>query len=507
MSQKRDAKVLAIAIDAAEPKLIREMIEQDELPVLKSLLAEGKSVEVKAPADVGSGAIWPTFITGEDPSVHGIYGEWCWQAGSMSLTRYLGRDLVPFWAALAGAGSTVGIFDLPFMPMVGLRDGFEISEWAPHDVIEGRLRAAPENIAALLANSPAHPLSCGSLGSAGPDNTESLGSLAAGCLEGTKTRGQLAQKLLQETRPDFALITFTEIHRGAHFLWHTVEPEHEVYKKAEFANSKSVKPTLKDIYREVDRQIGELLKTVDEKTSVFVFSLHGMRPAHGSPAFLGPLLCELGFARVADWARKSWIERATAVMAAVKRHTPKALKKIYYKTLPATTTQRLARPTMLPAYDWSQTRAFSLPTDQHGWIRVNLRGREAEGIVSAEEYDEVCEQLEQSLRGLTTVAGKPLVRDVIRAAKRAEDALVHRIPDLIVHWSNAIFASPLRIKGTAIEPEAVVSKYTGQHALEGFCIFKGHVDEELGGVLAAKDMGRLITKILMQLPQSREATG
>lgn len=495
MSQN-SRRVLAVAIDAAEPRLIRQMIEQDELPALKSLLSEGRLLEVKAPADVGSGAIWPTFITGEDPSVHGIYGEWCWQPNNMNLTRYKGLDLVPFWKTLAGAGVTVGILDVPFMPMLGLATGFEISEWAPHDVVNGRLRVAPEKLAALIAKSPPHPLSSGRLGLAGSDSIETLDSLASGCLEGIKIRGKLAQELLQETRPRFALITFTEIHRSAHFLWRTVEPEHEVYEREGVANLSSVKPTLKDIYWEVDRQIGELLKTVSEETAVFVFSLHGMRPAHGVPAFLGPLLCELGFARLADWSGQSWVERATAVMAAVKRHTPQALKELYYRTLPATTTQRLARPTMLPAYDWSQTRAFSLPTDQHGWIRVNLRGREAHGIVPVEEYDGVCRQLKHSLRCLTTEEGKPLVREVIRTAERAEDALVLRLPDLIVHWENAIFVSPLRIKGIASEPDAVISKYTGQHSLEGFCIFKGRLDDEVGDVLAAKDLGRLITASL-----------
>jgi len=276
-----------------------------------------------------------------------------------------------------------------------------------------------------------------------------------------------------------------------------VEPEHEIYQKGALADLRFVKPALKDIYCEMDRQIGELLKTAGEETAVFVFSLHGMRPAHSAPAFLGPLLCELGFARLADWSGKSWFERAAAVMGAVKRRAPRALKKIYYNTLPAKTTQRLARPTMLPAYDWSQTRAFSLPTDQHGWIRVNLCGREAGGIVPVERYDEVCRQLEQSLRNLTTEQGKPLVRRVIRTAEGAKDALVERLPDLIVHWEDSIFTSRLRIKGTSIDLDAVISKYTGQHAPEGFCIFKGPVDEKLGDVLAAKDMGGLIARHLL----------
>ncbi|HEY8188584.1 MAG TPA: hypothetical protein VIF64_21120 [Pyrinomonadaceae bacterium] len=186
-------------------------------------------------------------------------------------------------------------------------------------------------------------------------------------------------------------------------------------------------------------------------------------------------------------------------MVRVKRLTPRSLKRLYYKTLPATATQQLARPTMLPAYDWSQTRAFSLPTDQHGWIRVNLQGREAGGIVQVEEYDEVCRQLDHRLRRLTTEEGKPLVRDVLRTSERAVEALTRRIPDLIVHWENAIFESPLRIKGSLVEPEAVSSKYTGQHTLDGFCILNGRVEEKVGDVLAAKDLGRLMSASLLDM--------
>lgn len=45
MNRNRNSHVLAVAIDAAEPKLIHQMIEEDELPVLKSLLSQGSCWE------------------------------------------------------------------------------------------------------------------------------------------------------------------------------------------------------------------------------------------------------------------------------------------------------------------------------------------------------------------------------------------------------------------------------------------------------------------------------
>lgn len=494
MSTKDGPRVLAFAVDAAEPTLIRRMIEQNELPALKSLLSEGRWTSVKSPADIGSGSVWPSFLTGEDPLVHGVYGEWCWEPEQMGIQRITGQKLTPFWKTLAENGTTVGILDVPFMSLVGLSKGFEVSEWGPHDPLEGRVDAAPARVADLISNQVAHPLSYDRLDVGGPDDYENLQRLISASLDGIRLRGSLAESLLKETRPHLSLIAFTEIHHAAHFLWPTVQPEDEVYAKDEFDNLRTIKPALKDIYREVDRQMGALIETFGEGATIMVFSLHGMQPCHGMPAFLSPVLCEKGFARLADWNSQSWTERAIGLMAAAKRRSPTALKKLYYKTMPPTVTQRLARPTMMPAFDWNQTRAFSLPSDQHGWIRINLRGREAKGIVPLDEYEALCRDLEQLMRSLTAEDGKLLVRRVIRTAEHGEDAIGLRLPDLVIHWEHEVFRAPLRIRGSSVVAQPVGRKFNGQHALEGFCILRGAEDLHQGDSIRAEDIHRVMCK-------------
>src|SRR5436305_2772902 len=117
----------------------------------------------------------------------------------------------------------------------------------------------------------------------------------------------------------------------------------------------------------------------------------------------------MGLAHSADWATQSWAQRASALLAEAKRCAPVGLKRLYHRKLPQGMTRRLAQPTMLPAYDWNRTRAFSLPTDQHGWIRINLAGREAEGCVPTEFYEETCMEVEEKLRAITREDGRPLV--------------------------------------------------------------------------------------------------
>jgi hypothetical protein len=223
-----------------------------------------------------------------------------------------------------------------------------------------------------------------------------------------------------------------------------------------------------------------------------IFSLHGMRPALGFPAFLGPLLCERGFSQLATWPAQGWTSRAQSAFAAIKRHTPAPLKKLYYEMTLSPVTYKLARPTMLPAYDWQNTRAFSLPTDQYGWIRINLMERESEGIVALDEYDKLCAELEQMLLTLSSQNGEPLVQNVNRTSAESSEALHNPLPDLVVHWRDAAFASSLKIKGSTVPATTVSKKTTGQHASAGSCIYRGKNDGGLNGVIDAKDLWRLM---------------
>ncbi len=482
-------KVMAIGIDAAESTLVREMIEQNELPSLRSLLDEGRWLEVRSPSPIGSGTVWPTFLTGEDPAAHGIYSEWKWLPDTMSLRRYEGHHLTPFWKSLAEGGVSVGVFDVPFAPPVGITRGFEVCEWWAHDSTATGLQAGPDRIRSLLNEPPPNPVTANRFPATTPDSKSNLKELSDACTEGAGLRGALVQRLIEDTKPQLSLVVFPEIHHAGHQLWHTVASRHPFYKGL---NGSSFEPALKDVYRAVDRQIGKLVNAAGRDTTVMVFALHGMRPALGLPAFLGPLLCERGFSQLATLRSQTWTGRALSLFAATKRHTPAPLKRLYYKVTPSTATYKLARPTMLPAYDWQKTRAFSLPTDQYGWIRMNLIGRESQGIVPLDQYDELCAELEQMLSTLTSEQGDPLVQNVARTAGDAVSARDNPLPDLVIHWRDAAFVPSLKIKGSNVTAQLVSKKSTGQHTAPGFCIYRGHGHSELGSVVDAKDLNRLI---------------
>ncbi len=489
--------VLAIGIDAAESTLVRQMIDQGELSSLRSLLAAGKWLEVRSPSTIGSGAVWPTFLTGEEPATHGIYSEWKWLPETMSLRRYEGHHLTPFWKTWAERGVSVGVFDVPFAPPVGVTNGFEVCEWWAHDSTAAGLRANPEPVRSLVAEVTAHPLSANRFFTSTPESKSNLKELAAACSEGARLRATLVQRLIKQTNPHVSLVVFPELHHAGHQLWHTVAPDHWVYNALESnGDSPDRGSLLRDVYRAVDQQIGALADSVSSDTTVMVFALHGMRPSLGFPAFLGPLLCERGFSALENWRSQSWTKRALSLFAATKRRAPAGLKKLYYQVTPITATYKLARPTMLPAYDWSRTRAFSLPTDQYGWIRINLIGRESQGVVPPDEYDALCTELKQMLLSLASEEGELLVHEVRRTAADAAAARVNPLPDLVVHWRDAAFSSSLKLKGSRVQAQMVGKKSTGQHTTPGFCIYRGNGESSHDGVVEAKDLSRLIAASL-----------
>lgn len=491
MNSSKGPRVLAIGLDATEPTLIKQMIDDGSMPGLASLMKEGRWLSLKAPAHIGSASVWPTFATGTLPAQHGIYSEWNWRPSEMELERYHGRDLVPFWKTLDDIGIPVGILDAPLTTTVGLKAGFEVSEWWSHDLVLGRPQFGGDGVERVLNEHPTHPFVLDPQDSVQPNDPDGLRRLTASCIEGIRMRSSLAQRLINNSHPEFALVVFPEAHHAGHQMWHTAVPDHPLYAGQRLF---SAEPLLKHVYQEIDRQIAALVEEVGREAIVIVFSLHGMKAAFGFPEFLPQLLCAKGVSQVVTWKSQSWSERKRHLVTTAKKIAPRQVRQLYYKMAPRTAVKRFARSTMIPVYDWKKTRAFSSPSDQYGWIRINLEGREAKGTVPVNRYEETCDELELMLRQLKDLDGQPLVDQVVRDSVNGT-RMCHRIPDLIAHWTDAAFSPNLRIEGTDFAP-GLLGARTGQHALTGFCVIRGATEESLGSSIRAEEMAGLITKMV-----------
>jgi predicted AlkP superfamily phosphohydrolase/phosphomutase len=495
----RRRRVLGVGIDAAEPTLVRTLLDRGDLPHLAALLEQGVWGRVASPAHIGSGTVWPTFITGQSPLAHGIHSSWPWDPARMSFSPLTVDHLTPFWKGAALAGHGVGILDVPFAPPVGVRKGFEIVEWGAHDAVRGRTEVSPPSLRELVSKTAGtHPFAIPPIDRWWNVDDAALGETVSGCLAGVRQRGSLAARLLAEMDPDLALVVFTEVHRALHLLWHTVDAAHPAHDRDGMGSSPRVRQGAIEILREVDRQIGRLVAARDAEDTVLVFSLHGMRATRGVVSILDPLLRAHKLAFRHSWKTASWRERAGRALGAAKRHTPPPLKWPYRRLASPATRIRLAGPTGTSRYDWSRTVAFPTPTDQHGWIRLNLAGREAGGILPAERYRETCSGLERMLRGLVTEGGVPVVSDVVRLGGIPGAGPPPLLPDLVVHWADEAAISPMRLKSPPISADLVWPHQTGQHAPDGFFLLRSRADGvgNLGASIEAKDLHRVLLDAL-----------
>jgi predicted AlkP superfamily phosphohydrolase/phosphomutase len=219
-----------------------------------------------------------------------------------------------------------------------------------------------------------------------------------------------------------------------------------------------------------------------------------MRATRGIPGVLHPLLERVGLARTLPWHAQSASGRIRAALALVKQRVPSSLKRRLQRLARKSLVHRVVQQTPLPAYDWSRTVAFSLPTDQHGYLRVNLGGRESRGIVARSDYEAVCQRLEELLLGLKNEAGEPVVRAVLSMAAAHGGVPPDVLPDLIVHWEDAACVPELRLMTPPLVCAAAGIKQTGQHAPDGFFLLRPARSSmtDCGDTVAAKDLHRLI---------------
>jgi predicted AlkP superfamily phosphohydrolase/phosphomutase len=121
---------------------------------------------------------------------------------------------------------------------------------------------------------------------------------------------------------------------------------------------------------------------------------------------------------------------------------------------------------------WPQMKAFALPSFSEGYVRVNLRGRERDGIVEPAEYDRVCDEVEALIRAVRDArTGRPLAADVLRP-RRTHDAGHQKLPDadLVILWAP----TPVDVVDTPFGRIGPMPfQRTGSHVERGFLIASG----------------------------------
>ena len=464
--------LLAVGLDATDLARLLAWADSGALPVLSRALM-GHRGRVASPAHVGSGAVWPTFTSQRPVTEHGFCSDWAWLPDEMRVARARPPAGRPGWTAWPDAGLRGLVVDVPFAPAARVDGVAEILDWGGHDWLGDPTVIWPASLRTVVDEAGVHGFTTSSIAIDGPTDWPLLQALAEEASAGAAARGRLVRGALARHPADVALVVFPELHRAGHFLCHLDRPDHPALVGAD-RPPRELRDAFRRVAAAVDAAVGTILDAMTPPARLVLFALHGMHDAHGVVDLLPSLLESRGFSVRRPPARRGagdWLSLAARL---AKQAVPAPLKRQYYRVAPRSVTTRLAQPPSSEvAYDWSRTRAFSWPSDQHGWIRVSLAGRERDGAVPRDAYGTVCDALVNCLTGLVTVSGAPVVERVVRVADENGGTPPATLPDLVVHWTPHAVTPGARLAGTDAPIPVIVRRITGEHASDGWYAVEG----------------------------------
>lgn len=266
-------RLLMLALDAAEPRLVEKWSEEGHLPNLRRLRERGRYGRLGSSARWFAGSQWATFASGVLPSEHGFYAYLGWRPERMTMARP-SPEWLPyraFWRDIGRRGRRVLAFDVPLAYPPAPLDGVEVVNWANHES-HGRPLTHPPDVLGALRSRFGPPLRHAEL--AYPLPLERLRSVADQQSAATEHVSALIRHLLETKEWDLCVACIATAHRAGHKLWDGTGADASPPERRSAAPE--LRAALRRVYTAVDTAVGEIMEAAGEGTSVLVFSLHGM---------------------------------------------------------------------------------------------------------------------------------------------------------------------------------------------------------------------------------------
>jgi len=287
-----------------------------------------------------------------------------------------------------------------------------------------------------------------------PEKTRVAG---AALVRAVEVRTQAARWLLSERLPDWdlAMVVVSECHSAVEPLWHGVDPDHPLHG---IESAAAAEIALRDVYVAIDKLVGELEGAFPDATIV-VFAMHGMGSNDSdvpSMVLLPELLYRAAFG--APYMRSidySGVTSGGVPLLAEDEVWDKVMCRVVprYARLIDRLMDRISGPEPLPitwmpaarySLFWPRMRAFALPAFYDGRVRINLAGREARGLVPADQYEATCRQMIDLVRGCRNLLTGTDVVHEIHWPKKDPRAVGPSEADLYIVWKSlaAGFSTP-----------------------------------------------------------------
>ncbi len=480
-------RVFFFGIDCAAPDLITRWSGEGLLPNFRSLFERGTSARAALPPLLGSGTMWTSIYTGTTPGTHGRYFYRQFDPRTYKAEDFRPTDVkaTPFWSQLAGKGVVPIVIDFPVAPVCEGLPGVQIRDWGTCDPPYPDARTWPRELAGSITAEfgvdPVEPCDA-------PDRTaEQFQDFRDRMLRRIETKTDLILRFLERPDWDLYLAVYADGHCVGHNCWHLHDPGHPRHDP-EYRRLHG--DPVQDVYRALDRALGRILERLPADTTVFTYTGTGFGPDHTANHLLDELL-----------------RRMDDTPPTPRIRALDALKKVYRACVAKELRLRLTplADRVEEGASWRERRArrfFAVPhNDIGGAIRINVRGREAGGVVApGDEFERCCRELTQRLLELVNLeTGRPAVERVVRTAEVYPGVNQGLLPDLLVGWSREARLERLGSARTGTVEGAHGTSRTGDHVSDGLLLVRGPgipAGHRLTDLVAVEDLAPTIAAVL-----------
>ncbi len=478
---KTTSRIMVIGLDSADADLIDRWCREGDLPTLQSLRQQGTWGRLRTTAEVMHVSAWPSIYTGTTPGKHGMYHAYQITPGEQDVHRTRADECgqPPFWKFLDDAGKRCIVMDA-FMnyPIEGFR-GIQILEYGTWTWF-GEPMATPDGVwKEMLSKFGPYPAPEHAKVLSMPEPHEFRRQLIAGA--GLKAK--IVRWLMREKPWDLFFVTFGEPHPAGHYLWHLADPSYPAYPGAGIVG---LEHAVRDVYVAVDKAIGEIISALDDSVTVILTSGDGMGPNYAGCHLMPEVLHRLGLyyaAGVGQESLSTGSKKGTkkSMTSVVRDLIPLSIRRAVSRCLPRHLQHRLSMKWANANIDWSKTKAFCIPNANEGYVRLNLRGREPQGIVEQGiAYEELVADLQAHLQELVNPHnGRLATQQVVCTDDVFPGERRSHLSDIVVNWDiEAKVLTELKsdrcglVKGKAAGYQ-VTPYYTGNHRPAAFVLARG----------------------------------
>lgn len=480
---KVEPRLLMLGLDAVSLPFLRE--NRARLPVLGSLLERGMLRELASSASHLSASVWPTFSSGKQPGEHGQYFPFQWSAKDGSYLRVAdGRwseefDCQPFWHRVAEAGLPTVAFDIAHALHDERAPCLQITNWSYQS--SGNAKAShPDVLKDIQRRFGRRPI--------GPEvpvpkTAQQCAAIRDQLRRAVRAKADATLHLME--MPWSLFVTgWYEAHRAGHNLWPV---------EGDFGSDASPDAML-DVYVETDRQLGRVLKALEDLGgSLILFALHGMEANRAQDHFLGELLTRLNNLYLGRDIARSKTPSALNAMAFLRKALPPTLQYRAASILGERIQDWVVNRALVAGRDWSVTPSFPILSGGEGLIRLNLKGREPNGYFEpgSSALADYVDWLHDRLAAATVAeTGEPLIARVVRVDDILPGARREFLPDLILAWAPDAPVGRIRSPDVGEIEMTLATGRGGNHNDSAFLVASGD-RELLNAVSGVSDIAQI----------------